>query len=336
MDKQYLKLYACCIPVKGAVRSIICDTQRGVYHFIPNDLYEFLSIAEERNLENLYEKFGKENEESLKEYINFLLSKELAFLTDSPELFPKIDETFHQSEAINNGILDFNMQSVYDYGKAIKELESLNCKAIQIRFFGYFPENEFNKIIACFEGTSFNSIEIVCTVNETFSKEFATRLLQSNRRISTVYVFGSAENSYIKVPSNTCKLVVLIDQPLLGITDCGCISPAYFSPNLYHVMEAKKYNTCLNKKISIDVNGLIKNCPSMKNSYGHINNSDIYSILKLKKFQTLWTLNKDTIDVCKDCEFRYICSDCRAYTKTSNIYSKPSKCNYDPYSGTWN
>jgi hypothetical protein len=40
--------------------------------------------------------------------------------------------------------------------------------------------------------------------------------------------------------------------------------------------------------------------------------------------------------VCKDCEFRYICTDCRAYLEDPyNEYSKPLKCGYDPYTGEW-
>jgi hypothetical protein len=47
-------------------------------------------------------------------------------------------------------------------------------------------------------------------------------------------------------------------------------------------------------------------------------------------------VRKDDIEVCKDCEFRYICTDCRIFKNDSNdIYSKPKKCNYDPYTNTW-
>ena len=32
----------------------------------------------------------------------------------------------------------------------------------------------------------------------------------------------------------------------------------------------------------------------------------------------------------------YVCLDCRAYVDNyRNVYSKPLKCGYDPYSGVW-
>ena len=47
-------------------------------------------------------------------------------------------------------------------------------------------------------------------------------------------------------------------------------------------------------------------------------------------------IQKDQIAVCKDCEFRYICTDCRAYKEDpEDDYSKPLKCGYDPYTGVW-
>lgn len=47
-------------------------------------------------------------------------------------------------------------------------------------------------------------------------------------------------------------------------------------------------------------------------------------------------ITKDKITGCKDCEFRYICTDCRAYIEEpEDIYSKPLKCGYDPNTGEW-
>jgi radical SAM protein with 4Fe4S-binding SPASM domain len=45
-----------------------------------------------------------------------------------------------------------------------------------------------------------------------------------------------------------------------------------------------------------------------------------------KRFKNLWHINKDQIKVCKGCEFRYICTDCRAYVEDiDDKYSKPKK-----------
>lgn len=102
-------------------------------------------------------------------------------------------------------------------------------------------------------------------------------------------------------------------------------------------MEAKLFNSCLNKKVGIDVDGMIKNCPSQNSSFGKIGNEKLLEVCLRNDFQQIWGVKKDSITECMDCEFRYICSDCRVYIKdSSDGLSKPEKCNYDPYKGVWN
>ena len=74
----------------------------------------------------------------------------------------------------------------------------------------------------------------------------------------------------------------------------------------------------------------------MIQSYGHIMSDSLKNVASNDDFRKIWGLSKDGIEVCSDCEFRYICVDCRAYVENSDTdNSKPAKCNYDPYSGSW-
>ena len=107
--------------------------------------------------------------------------------------------------------------------------------------------------------------------------------------------------------------------------------------------ESLNHNTCLNRKIAVDINGDIKNCPSMVKSYGNIRDTSLLRAIQQPGFKRYWDINKEQVAVCKDCEFRYICTDCRAYTEDpydtsgpdgTNL-SKPLKCGYNPYTGEW-
>ena len=74
----------------------------------------------------------------------------------------------------------------------------------------------------------------------------------------------------------------------------------------------------------------------MTKSYGNIRDTTLKEAIEKEGFKDMWFIHKDQIDVCKDCEFRHICTDCRAYIQDpNNIYSKPAKCSYDPYTATW-
>jgi SPASM domain peptide maturase of grasp-with-spasm system len=117
---------------------------------------------------------------------------------------------------------------------------------------------------------------------------------------------------------------------------CGSISEhSIKAPTVQQFMEYSQHNGCLNRKISIDVDGAIKNCPSFARSFGTIGSTSLSEIVKRAEFREVWDIRKDDVDVCKDCEFRYACTDCRAYTADGTLYGKPLKCGYDPYSGGW-
>lgn len=74
----------------------------------------------------------------------------------------------------------------------------------------------------------------------------------------------------------------------------------------------------------------------MQQSFGNISSVSLASVVNHPTLVQLGSITKDQIEVCRDCEFRYVCTDCRAYTRESgNLYSKPAKCSYDPYTATW-
>ena len=80
----------------------------------------------------------------------------------------------------------------------------------------------------------------------------------------------------------------------------------------------------------------------MPQSHGNVNNIKLNEIIQNNNFNKFWKITKDQIEICRDCEYRRICTDCRAFTEKTKIndqgidISKPLKCGYDPYSGIWN
>lgn len=122
---KYMVLFACCLLVKGAVRSLIVDTQRETFHFIPNDLYDLLMEDINMPMDQIYQMYGDDNEGTLDQYFHYLLEKEVVFFTDEPESFPKISTEWCTPRKISNAIIDFSSTSAFDHRKAIKELDQL-------------------------------------------------------------------------------------------------------------------------------------------------------------------------------------------------------------------
>ena len=163
--------------------------------------------------------------------------------------------------------------------------------------------------------------------------EILKNICYKNPRITTIVLTSSSfEEQYFF----NGKVIQFTNKPLNSILNCGVINSSLFSINIETFTEAQKHNTCLNRKISIDTEGYIRNCPSMKEHYGNIKDTTLQEALQHPDFKKYWFINKDQIAVCKDCEFRYICTDCRAYIENpEDMYSKPLKCGYNPYTSEW-
>ncbi|WP_372482863.1 grasp-with-spasm system SPASM domain peptide maturase [Elizabethkingia anophelis] len=336
----YIYLYSCCIPVKGKSQSIICDLQRNSYSIIPNSLYEILEgLDKERNIERLQQEFDKESQKIFNSYLEFLVDHEYVYIDDSlNNRFSKIDlNVFDSPNLISNAIIEYGGNYSYaEFKEIVSQLDKLRCESVEIRFYNETFKNENNKVLSVFHETGIRSLKIVTNGFPT-DKDFFKNLGSKFPRIREMCIYKPSTE---EVHSPYFPVFILEGDNLCS-KHCGFISEDHFISNMKIFTESLQYNSCLNKKISVDIEGNIKNCPSMEQSFGNIKDIKLEEVLQHLSFKKYWTLNKNEIEVCKDCEFRYICTDCRAYTEQTSSnrngldISKPLKCGYDPYTGEW-
>lgn len=327
-------LFANCIPVKGVLRSIIIDSQRNSFKFIPNNLFEILQEFNTSTINDIYKIRGDENSAILDEYFEFLIRNEFAFLTNTPLSFPLIDNKWESPRQITNAIIDIDNSTTYDITEVIEEMDNIGVEALQIRIFYEMPFLIFEQICdtTFLKTKRLRSIQFLLKyIDYTEGEEFLNAV--TGNLLTSELIIHSCPFSKV-LPTGFGFNIIYTEEKVDNASKCGCINPHYFTSNLNHINEAVNYNTCLNKKIAVDVNGAIKNCPSMEKDFGRVNsNQKIEGIIKQKGFQELWMVKKEQIDTCKICEFRLICTDCRAYVK--HKFDKPLKCNYNPYTAKW-
>lgn len=327
-------LYAQCIPVKGAKRSIICDLQKNSYHFIPTDLYSILTNTP-KALEELYIQYGLENKNVVDEYFEFLQSNDLGFWTTDPHLFPRLNMDWDEPSLITNAIIDFDQHSTHNLDIITNSLEQVGCRDIQLRFFDLKALEYVVEIVDSFKNKRIKSLELLVKYDEkVIYNDVLPQLLESNPRLKSIIIHSCSGSEMVE--NSRGAFVYKTSQLITDETHCGVVSPAYFVNNIKSFTESVNFNSCLNRKLSIDRAGMVKQCPSMKSNYGHYKEVSFHEVILKTSFRDAWSMNKDRVSVCKDCEFRYICPDCRAYTKDSLADSKPAKCSYDPYTATWN
>ncbi len=91
-------------------------------------------------------------------------------------------------------------------------------------------------------------------------------------------------------------------------------------------------HNCFQTKIYVDTDLEVFPCVmERRRSHGNLKNDNLNRILN----EEILNFNKDKIEGCKDCEFRYACFDCRPDSNGKTFKEKPWNCTYDPFTGKW-
>lgn len=337
MKQSNFILFADCIPVKGFNRSIICDTKSNNYYLIPNGLYDILEEYNGKTIDTIKKDFEHRYDEIIDEYFDFLLNNKLIFFNSNPELFPKMSTKWNSPSLITNIIIDYD-ENIHDFNTLISQFEILKCSYIQLRFYKKIDLDYICSILKVLkeEKSRIVSIDFILPYYENFNLEELNVIIRENSRIHSIIIFNSPYDKSYEPLRQKMGYIMLVERNIINEKHCGIINEEYFYSNIKLFSESQHHNTCLNKKLSIDKEGNIKNCPSMPASFGNIKETTLSEALNQDGFKKYWNITKDQITTCKDCEFRHICTDCRAYIEEPhNIFSKPLKCGYDPYTNKW-
>ena len=333
MKKNYFQLFACCIPVSGAMNKVICDLQRGTIQPIPESLYVILTEFSKQTINQIKAFFDHDQDDQIDAYYQFLEEEEWGFWCDDPSHFPDLDLAWDHPSVITNAIIDINASSDHPFEKIFSALNQLACEALQLRSYDDLSLRRLKEILGLIGDHRLKSIELILKHREDYLDTEVKTLCRRYPRISSI-TFHTAPQNDQKIDDHEVQVNYTI-QPIDSSAHCGIIHPDFFISSLPVFSEAQKHNSCLNRKIAIDTAGYIKNCPSMSTHFGHVQETTLEEVVQKDQFRSLWSISKDEVAVCRDCEYRYVCSDCRAYTEEGARYGKPAKCNYDPYTGVW-
>jgi SPASM domain peptide maturase of grasp-with-spasm system len=336
LDK-YVLFYENCQVTKGYGRALLVDLQQYHFEFLDNKVYDLIrsSGANRKTLSDLLDTLSSEEQGIFKEYLHYLLAREYIFLCDAEDIdhFPPLSMEWDYPSEITNCLIDYTHTiPKHIYIKLLKELSGLGCEAIQIRDYEGLKDNDISILKLILQSVPM-TMSYLLLRDTGMGPEYYKALLQQLPMVNEIIVH-TAQEDYIYNPDRDQRLYMTV-QELKDHSSCGIISTAYFNMTMEHYTESQQYNTCLNRKIGIDKDGNIKNCPSMQNSYGNIFKNTIADVLINPEFKRVWTLNKNQVNVCKICEFRHVCTDCRAFHEDDYNMNKPVKCNYDPLQMEW-
>jgi len=328
MDRIF-NLYSYCHPVKGCKKAVLCDLQRNIIQPIPLILYDFLELSKTGTYGALTSGMSLQERNAIEVYISFLYHNEFGYFTQKPIDDSLIESTLVEDDAlISNAIIDYAATSTHSLEAILGQLSVLGCKALEIRFYYQPAMCDFIRALETASASTIQQLEVCVEKSVDYKLDALMDLKNRFPKLSKITLSNTNENVIYKRDG----LVVIYSTELIRSESmCGVTGDLYCIAENKLFWESMHYNNCLYKKIAVDKDGYIKNCPSMKEHFGHVSETTLTSVVHQDAFKKFWNITKDNIETCSECELRYVCQDCRAYTQQAdNPYSKPLKCKYDP------
>jgi SPASM domain peptide maturase of grasp-with-spasm system len=336
----YFNLYPNCVITRGTTNSLIVDYKSELFFKIPSFLHDIIEELCHSDINDIILHYANDSKilQKIDELKDWLIKNNLGMMSPKPNIFLPLSNNFEFS-SISNAVIeieDLDSTNLTIITNILQELVQLGCVAVQLILITPHELPKISEFLKIFNKIIFQSVEIIFQTKAESSIESIEALIMENLFLKKVYIFGCKKQNILQLKKFDA-LAVFSSERDYTAKKCGLICQEYFSPNLITYFESKKHNSCLNQKIAIDRNGNIKNCLSLNETFGNVGHSSLSQALNSKGFKKYWNITKDSINVCKNCEFRYVCTDCRAFLEDpEDILSKPLKCGYDPRSGQWN
>lgn len=327
--KKHYRFYECCKVVKGANRTAIYDLQKISYYFIPNSVIEIFKDYENKEIDHLFNDYSSQKEQ-LKKYFDYLLSNEIIFTTDNKDVFPAMNSVLEKPLFLD--FLFIEIDSLQKFKSDLLENFIDNTGVEHIIFINSSNSVvNLNEVLKSLNDSRVKLITFISLFHDNLIEE-ATDLKKKYERLKSIIFFNSPIK-YIKKEDD--KDVEYFENNLEELLTRRVSSIENFTLNIKAYLESINYNLYFNRKAYINNKGEVKPSYVHREYYGNIENESLKDIVFKEHFQSLWKLTKDKIEVCKDCEFRYMCPDNRIPIKNEDRYIHDTNCNYDPYTNTW-
>ncbi len=316
-----------CFVVRGYLRSAIYDTRRQAYSLIDNG-----------NADELPAFVGK-SEAYVREHMNpellqFLLDQEFAYFWPAGLLqqFTDISLACHHPFPLDNAILEGTGLRVFE---ALGWLLKAGCRHFLIILHGAVSLEALDTYLANVHFGTIPTLDLYLDKLTGATTKKTKDFIHKYSFVASICIHNASRDQFFienQIP------VAITKKPMSNLAPVK--SPDVFFTNLQLFIESKHHNPYFHRKIYVGRNGEIRNAPDDPRIFGNINDivraEQIVQIVEDPDFQRYWDINKDKIDVCRDCEFRYMCVDARLpVQRADGSWYFSAECEYNPYICKW-
>ncbi|WP_142683047.1 grasp-with-spasm system SPASM domain peptide maturase [Chitinophaga polysaccharea] len=328
-----------CFIVDGAERSLIYDLHRNNYDIIPLELSAALKQCGSGNFEELFSHLPEEDLDFYQPFIVNLIEMDYLIPIDEKEIefFDPMSTEWHYPYHLSTAIIEYSSDSPFSLKDVLARIDKVNCPAVEIRFTEAYDLEFYKELCGIFNGMCFRHMDLLIQYKEGQEADFMVALKNIHPILFSITqyqapkdeVVNNSESQYIGLKRTTRSYDEIVNNHSV-LSRNFYINREFYTESLHH-------NSFFNGKIAILKNGMIKNGTNSFRSFGNILETDLSNIHNNEIFTELWGLSKDKIEICRDCEYRYMCMDSRIpILNSENKWVYEEKCNYDPYTCKWN
>lgn len=323
-------LFASCVPVKGAKRSVIYDLERNKFDLIPNILYHLLTEKDLDIKNNILQKIPKDIQD---EYFSFLTNKDYLVPEESAMdiCLSALDLSWDYPAEVANAIFLIDNNSLYLNNDFLDRFEEKGCCHYQVVVKSNITTCNLIDIIRLFKNRNTKKLQLFTPYHRGIEELFEESFFRNHPFCQNVIVYNCP---YSNTEQGLFYFILYIKGQLYD-------SPgnySFFFPNVRLFAESQSYNTYYNRKVVVDENGFYRLGLHNSTKYGNVNKILLHELITSKSYTKYWSISKDKIEKCKDCEFRYMCIDSRLpeYNTNKGVYCFNTECSYSPYTCEWN
>lgn len=331
-------LYGNCILVKGYKESIICDLEKHVFLSITNNIYDVLKTNEDNkfSINDLKRYYNNCIDQGIDKLFDYIKNQGYGFFTNEPDLFPKVSLVWDSPYRLTNSIIEITSESMHISRNVINQLSKNGCQAIELRFIDTLSIYELEDFLKLFDNNMISCVILYLKYSKEFTFENVIKIYYEHSKIGQLIIHSSPKECDFNnlVPSQLKTRIRQTSKVITGNAK-DIFNNNSFVINIQSFTESYNFNLGLNRKVCVDAKGNIKNHISHDKYFGNVITDKIDSILIDENFTKVWLINKDKIEVCKECQYRYICMDNEEIEYNYGSYVRKSTCNYDPYNNSW-
>lgn len=330
---ELVRSFQDCRLVKGFNRSSIYDFSRKRYSYITSKQASWYEEIDGWSVARLKEKC--ERNKDFNEFVNWLFSQEYIFTCSEEEYrrFPPVPEKWYHPSQISNMLLYRSSKSNFNINNLIKDFEKVGLQYVQIILEDSQDLTSVLTLIKSLSLISTKSIEVIA--KEDVSDFFIEHAIDlANTQITNVTITNSSAFKICRRSDSIPFNIIYITNDFTETLTPSSPDPLYFTVDIRLYMESRFYNNFYNKKLVVDSGDNILNRVGGE-VIGKLQKGELEKVMASKSFIKYWKIGKDSIEVCKDCEHRYMCVDSRVPVYSKGRWVFMSECRYNPYSSEW-